>query len=84
MPSMGLQEWVFLFIIVLIIFGPSSLPKVGRALGKGIREFKDAVSGIGSTIEQEDAEKKKQEHGGITPIARSGDEKENPSHAGQG
>lgn len=61
MPSMGLQEWIILFLIVLLIFGPSSLPKVGRAIGQGIREFKNAISGIGSAIEQEEAEKKKQD-----------------------
>jgi sec-independent protein translocase protein TatA len=59
MPSMGLQEWVVLFLIVLIIFGPSSLPKIGKALGKGIREFKDAMSGISSTLEQEEENKTK-------------------------
>lgn len=59
MPSMGLQEWIVILIIVLLIFGPSNLPKIGRALGKGIREFKDAISGIGATIEQEESEKKK-------------------------
>ncbi len=59
MPSMGLQEWIIIFLIVLLIFGPTSLPKVGRALGKGIREFKDAINGIGSALEQEEAEKKK-------------------------
>jgi len=58
---MGFQEWFVLFLIVLLIFGPSNLPKIGRALGKGIREFKDAVSGIGETIEREEADKKKQD-----------------------
>ncbi len=69
MPSMGLQEWIVILIIVLLIFGPSNLPKIGRALGKGIREFKDAISGIGATIEQEELEKKKAESrpSGATP-----------------
>lgn len=59
MPSIGLGEWIFIFLIVLVIFGPSSLPKIGRGLGKGIREFKDALSGIGSAIEREEADKEK-------------------------
>ena len=33
----------FILLIVLIIFGPGKLPDLGRGLGKGIREFKDAV-----------------------------------------
>ena len=36
---------VFILLIVLIIFGPGKLPDLGRGLGKGIREFKDAIKG---------------------------------------
>jgi sec-independent protein translocase protein TatA len=32
--------------IVLLVFGPKKLPEMGRSLGKGIREFKDATSGL--------------------------------------
>jgi len=35
----------FILLIVLIIFGPGKLPDLGRGLGKGIREFKDALRG---------------------------------------
>ena len=35
----------FILLIVLVIFGPGRLPELGRSLGKGIREFKDALSG---------------------------------------
>ena len=34
-----------LLIVVLLIFGPKRLPQVGHALGRGIREFKEAISG---------------------------------------
>ncbi|HEV3276935.1 MAG TPA: twin-arginine translocase TatA/TatE family subunit [Terriglobia bacterium] len=36
---------IFILLIVLIIFGPGKLPDLGRGLGKGIREFKDAIKG---------------------------------------
>ncbi len=36
----------FILLIVLIIFGPGKLPELGRSLGKGIREFKDAIGGM--------------------------------------
>jgi sec-independent protein translocase protein TatA len=39
------SHWLFILLIVLIIFGPGKLPDLGRSLGKGIREFKDALSG---------------------------------------
>ena len=44
----------FILLIVLLIFGPGKLPELGKSLGKGIREFKDAISG-GTA---EDSEKK--------------------------
>ncbi len=46
LPNVGWLEMTILFVIVLIIFGPKSLPKIGQALGKGIREFKDAAKGF--------------------------------------
>jgi sec-independent protein translocase protein TatA len=36
---------IFILLIVLIIFGPRKLPDLGRGLGRGIREFKDAIRG---------------------------------------
>jgi sec-independent protein translocase protein TatA len=36
---------LFVLVIVLIIFGPGKLPDLGRGLGKGIREFKEAIKG---------------------------------------
>ena len=34
-----------LLIVALLILGPKRLPEAGRALGAGIREFKDAITG---------------------------------------
>ena len=34
-----------ILIVLLLIFGPKRLPQTGRALGRGIREFKDAITG---------------------------------------
>lgn len=53
MPSIGPFEMVIIFLVVLIIFGPKSLPKIGQALGRGIREFKDATRGITSDLEED-------------------------------
>jgi sec-independent protein translocase protein TatA len=38
-------EIIVVLIIVLIIFGPKRLPDLGRSLGRGMREFKDSVTG---------------------------------------
>ena len=42
-------EILILLVIVLLVFGPGKLPEVGSALGRGIREFKDATSNLGSS-----------------------------------
>lgn len=54
MPNIGPFEMVIIFLVVLIIFGPKSLPKIGQALGRGIREFKDAAKGL--TAEDDDSQ----------------------------
>jgi sec-independent protein translocase protein TatA len=53
MANFGTFEMVILLVVVLIIFGPKSLPKIGQALGKGIREFKDATRGLTSDVEDD-------------------------------
>jgi len=50
---------VFILVIVLILFGPGKLPELGKGLGKGIREFKDALKGgLEGTSEKKEEEKK--------------------------
>jgi sec-independent protein translocase protein TatA len=43
--GIGVTELVILLVALLIIFGPKRLPEMGRSLGKGMREFKDSISG---------------------------------------
>jgi sec-independent protein translocase protein TatA len=46
MPGfVGLPELLLLGLVVLLVFGPKRLPEMGRSLGKGMREFKDSVTG---------------------------------------
>ncbi|WP_251424461.1 twin-arginine translocase TatA/TatE family subunit [Veillonella agrestimuris] len=52
MGSIGAQELIIVLIIALVIFGPGKLPEVGKAIGKGINEFKDAISGPKKTVEE--------------------------------
>jgi sec-independent protein translocase protein TatA len=37
---------IFIFVVALLVLGPKRLPEVGRSLGKGIRDFRGAMSGI--------------------------------------
>ena len=45
MPNIGPLEITIVLVIVLVIFGPKRLPDLGRSLGRGMREFKDSVTG---------------------------------------
>lgn len=45
MFGIGFSEMLVLAIIALLVFGPKRLPEIGSAVGKGMREFKDAVNG---------------------------------------
>jgi sec-independent protein translocase protein TatA len=51
MPTPGPLEIVIILVIVLLIFGPKRLPDLGRSLGRGMREFKDSVTGKDSDDE---------------------------------
>lgn len=42
MPSIGPTELIIILVIVLIIFGVGRLPEIGGAIGRSIREFRDA------------------------------------------
>jgi sec-independent protein translocase protein TatA len=46
MPSfIGFPELIVLVIVLLLIFGPKRLPEIGKSMGRGMREFKDSVTG---------------------------------------
>ena len=50
---------IFILLIVLILFGPGKLPELGKSLGKGIREFKEAIKGgTEGSSEKKEEEKK--------------------------
>ncbi len=40
--GIGFTELIVILVIILILFGPGKLPEIGKALGRGIREFKRA------------------------------------------
>jgi sec-independent protein translocase protein TatA len=59
MPNIGPLEIAVVLIIVLIIFGPKRLPELGQSMGRGIREFKNSISG--DKDKDEDAEEHRRE-----------------------
>ena len=53
--GVGFPELIILLIVLLLVFGAKRLPEMGRSLGKGMREFKDGVSGMESSVMGDDA-----------------------------
>jgi sec-independent protein translocase protein TatA len=51
-------EWLILLLIVLLLFGVGRLGKLGADLGKGIRNFRDALAGKGEESEEPKSEPK--------------------------
>ena len=45
MFNLGLPEMLVIGVAALLLFGPKRLPELAKSLGKGIRDFKKAVSG---------------------------------------
>ena len=50
--SFGLPELGIILLIALIIFGPAQLPKIGRSVGKAIREFRESSSEVSKAIQE--------------------------------
>jgi sec-independent protein translocase protein TatA len=53
MPNVGPMELIVILAIALIVLGPKKLPEVGKSLGKGMREFKESLSGENSRDDDE-------------------------------
>jgi sec-independent protein translocase protein TatA len=45
LPEVGITGLIVILIVALLVFGPKRLPEIGRSLGKGMREFKDSITG---------------------------------------
>jgi sec-independent protein translocase protein TatA len=56
MPYVGGQEWLIIFLIIVLLFGASKLPELARSMGKAKKEFKK-----GMEEEEEEKEEKKEE-----------------------
>jgi sec-independent protein translocase protein TatA len=57
MPNVGPMELILVLVVALLVLGPKKLPEVGRSVGKGMREFKESLSGDHDDDEKTEAEK---------------------------
>lgn len=44
LSSIGIPGLILILVIALVVFGPSKLPEIGKAVGSSLREFKKATS----------------------------------------
>jgi sec-independent protein translocase protein TatA len=69
MPSwIGLPEILILLVIVLLIFGPKKLPELGRSLGRGMREFKDSITGKDDDDDKQLEERHAEQAAPVAPV----------------
>lgn len=47
MPQLGVPELLIIMVIIILVFGVGKLPQIGKALGQGIREFREATQASG-------------------------------------
>lgn len=59
MFGIGAGEFVVILIVALIVFGPSKLPEIGRAIGKALREVRKAQAALSATLNDVDEPEKK-------------------------
>ena len=50
MSNLGFPELILILIIALVVLGPGNLPEIGRAVGKGLSEFKKATNNLMSDV----------------------------------
>jgi sec-independent protein translocase protein TatA len=53
--NIGPMELIIVLVVALLVIGPKRLPEVGKSLGRGMREFKDSISGT-SRDEEDDVD----------------------------
>jgi TatA/E family protein of Tat protein translocase len=65
LPQIGPLEILVIFIVALVVFGPSKLPQIGRQVGRGVREFRKFQASLRDDIEdafREDDEEPEEAH----------------------
>ena len=60
--GLGVPELLIILVVILLIFGPKNLPKLGSAIGKTVKNLREGL-GSGKKVAEEDAEEVEEEKG---------------------
>lgn len=52
MFGIGIQEIIFIILIVLLFFGGKKIPELMKGIGKGVRSFKEGMNGIEKELDE--------------------------------
>jgi sec-independent protein translocase protein TatA len=77
--SIGGPELILIFVVALLIFGPRKLPELGRAIGRGIGEFRRAANELRDSLETEAAQTTAPARRNPAPAAPASAPKEEPA-----
>ena len=66
--SFGPVEILLILGVVLLLFGATRLPQIGNSLGRGLREFKNGITGTGSVFDEEKSKKSEGKSDDVTGI----------------
>ncbi len=73
--GLGVPELLIILVVILLIFGPKNLPKLGSALGKTVKNLREGL-GSGKKVAEEDPETVEEEKGVKGALAEADDEEE--------
>lgn len=59
MFGLGMQELIVIFLIIFLLFGAKNLPEIAQGLGKGIKEFKNALRSMNDDVLETKEDKRK-------------------------
>lgn len=59
MFGLGMQELIVIFLIIFLLFGAKNLPEIAKGIGKGIKEFKNALRSMNDDVAENKEDKSK-------------------------
>lgn len=55
--GIGTQEFLFIILIILILFGGKKIPELMKGLGKGVKSFKEGMNEVEENLKETDSKK---------------------------